>query len=138
MASTRRQKVLLVEDKKRYVVKFKHALENLGYTVTVASTVEDAKNHLKHQTFDIVLTDLYFRPRFFPLARAKGLELLKWCKANRVRAELILHSSALNARLTSLFVRRKINVAKALGAQVMPKSKTLEFFKRRLSSMHRI
>ena len=76
-------KILVVEDDAMVRGYLATVLTDEGYSVTVRSSGKAAKELLKKEAFDLVLTDLIM-PEF------TGLDLLKFIRKNRLNSEVII------------------------------------------------
>jgi signal transduction histidine kinase/DNA-binding response OmpR family regulator len=77
------EKILVVDDEPGVLTLCRRVLERDGYTVTAVATAEDAQENLKHEVFDLVLTDL-------KLGGITGIDLLKQIKDSYPQTEVIV------------------------------------------------
>lgn len=73
------ERILLVDDEKNITDIYQDILTKSGYQVSVASTAEEAINHLTAQSFDLLITDIR-------LPGKDGLSLLK--EVNQIQKDL--------------------------------------------------
>jgi DNA-binding NtrC family response regulator len=72
--AAQRERILIVDDEENLLPLFKRILEKEGYEVECAASAEAALRHLKHQWFDLVISD-------WNMSGMNGLDLLKESKA---------------------------------------------------------
>lgn len=68
-------RVLLIDDEKIALSNMQHILQKEGYTVTTCNDGEAGIDALKHNPFDLVLTDL-------KMPGISGMEVLEYCRQN--------------------------------------------------------
>ena len=78
-------KILLVDDEENVRKLYKLELEDEGHGVVVASSGEDALQHVERTSFDLVILDI-------KLERESGLDLLRRIKEMRPTLSVILNS----------------------------------------------
>jgi len=66
-------RILLIDDEKIALSNMQHILQKEGYVVTTCSDGESGIDALKHQLFDLVLTDL-------KMPGISGMEVLEYCR----------------------------------------------------------
>ncbi|MEM4598428.1 MAG: response regulator [Candidatus Diapherotrites archaeon] len=103
MVEAKKQKILIVDDKQSVREALKKKYECMGFDVTLASSVSEAKKAIGSLNFDIILTDLFFRRPKSPISLPKGIFFCKWCRKNGFKGKIILHSTALHHPYTRPF-----------------------------------
>ena len=79
-------RVLLIEDDPNQQLLFSSELEDAGHTVCVALNGEDGLEHLKTETFDIVVLDIQ-------MPRVDGIEALQRIMDHDKRIPVVLHTA---------------------------------------------
>lgn len=76
-------KILVIDDDTSFCIMLKTFLQKKGYNVTNAFNAEEAKEAIKDQVFDVVLTDIR-------LPDSDGLEILRLVKETSFKTQVIL------------------------------------------------
>jgi len=76
-------KILIVEDDAATAWALEQSLSDEGYAITSVDSAEKALAALRHQAFELVITDLR-------LPRMDGLELVRRVQAKKTRAPVIV------------------------------------------------
>lgn len=103
MVEAKKQKILIVDDKQSVREALKKQYERIGFEVTLASSVSEAKRAMSSLSFDIVLTDLFFRQPKSPVSLPRGIFFCRWCRKNGFKGKIILHSTAIYHTYTRPF-----------------------------------
>lgn len=82
-ASSPGRSILLADDDQRLLESMADWMRSLGYEVSEATTVEDAKTLFKNGIFDLVITDLRFES-------SDGFDVLRYCQQVRPAVPVIL------------------------------------------------
>lgn len=77
------KRVMIVEDEVRFAQFLERGLRANGFTATTAATGEGARHLARSSSFDLVLLDL-------GLPDVDGIDLLRWLRAARVTAPVII------------------------------------------------
>ncbi len=85
--------VLVVDDEASISMNISKFMDTLGFTTFIVSNVKDAKNKLREESIDIVLTDVV-------MPGEDGLELLKYTKENYHGVKVILITGFTTVELT--------------------------------------
>ncbi|MBN2695154.1 sigma-54-dependent Fis family transcriptional regulator [bacterium] len=85
--------VLVVDDEASISMNISKFMDTLGFTTFIVSNVKDAKNKLREESIDIVLTDVV-------MPGEDGLELLKYTKENYSGVKVILITGFTTVELT--------------------------------------
>lgn len=78
--------ILILEDDITFSLMLKTWLGRKGFEVSSVSSVSDARNRIKEEAFDLILSDLR-------LPDGDGIDLLKWMKENGFSIPLIMMTS---------------------------------------------
>ena len=80
---SQRRSILLADDDQRLLESMADWMRSLGYEVTEATTVDQAKTEFRAREFDLVITDLRFE-------ESDGFDVLQFCKSHRPEVPVLL------------------------------------------------
>jgi len=94
--------ILIVDDEQAICINLSKFISKIGYNVSIASNVKDAKEILKKYTIDILISDIV-------MPESDGIELLNYTKSKHPNIKVILITGFTTIELTLKAIKGKVD-----------------------------
>ncbi|MFH0910860.1 MAG: HD domain-containing phosphohydrolase [Planctomycetota bacterium] len=77
------ENILVVDDEEDLLLLLQNALKHINLNATPTRSVKEAKQLLKHASFDLIITDIL-------MPEENGIDLLRWCRTHHIKSSVIM------------------------------------------------